>query len=29
MRNVFQLCGASVIVYKDNKILLQQRQDNK
>jgi len=29
MGNVFQLCGSSVIVYKDNKILLQQRQDNK
>jgi 8-oxo-dGTP pyrophosphatase MutT (NUDIX family) len=24
----FQSCGASVIVYKDNKILLQQRRDN-
>lgn len=24
-----QICGASVIIYKDNKILLQQRKDNK
>lgn len=29
MSKVFQLCGASVIVYKDKKILLQQRTDNK
>jgi len=26
---VRQLCGASVIVYKDNKVLLQQRKDNR
>ena len=29
MGRKFQLCGASVIVYKENKILLQQRVDNK
>lgn len=29
MRNAFQICGASVIIYKDNKVLLQQRKDNK
>lgn len=29
MSNKFQLTGASVIVYKGNKILLQQRSDNK
>ncbi len=29
MSKVFQSCGASVIIYKDNKILLQQRRDNK
>lgn len=29
MPKKFQLTGASVIVYKDNRILLQQRQDNK
>jgi ADP-ribose pyrophosphatase len=29
MGNTFQFCGASVIIYKDNKILLQQRKDNK
>lgn len=29
MGKKFQLCGASVIVYKDNKVLLQQRKDNK
>lgn len=29
MGQKFQLCGASVIVYKDGKILLQQRKDNK
>lgn len=29
MSKVFQSCGASVIIYKDNKILLQQRKDNK
>lgn len=28
MRKPFQLFGASVIIYKDNKILLQQRTDN-
>ena len=27
--SVRQLCGASVIIYKDNKVLLQQRKDNK
>lgn len=29
MNRVFQSCGASVIIYKDKKILLQQRKDNK
>lgn len=29
MGKKFQLCGASVILYKDNKVLLQQRSDNK
>ncbi|MPN10609.1 RNA pyrophosphohydrolase [bioreactor metagenome] len=29
MGKKFQLCGASVIIYKDNKVLLQQRKDNK
>ena len=29
MGRKFQLCGASVIIYKDNKVLLQQRKDNK
>lgn len=29
MGKTFQLCGASIIVYKDEKILLQQRKDNK
>lgn len=29
MSKVFQSYGASVIIYKDNKILLQQRKDNK
>lgn len=29
MGKELQLCGASVIVYKDNKVLLQQRKDNK
>lgn len=29
MRKIFQQIGASVIVYQDNKILLQQRKDNK
>lgn len=28
MGKVFQLCGASVIIHKNNKILLQQRKDN-
>ena len=28
MGNIKQLCGASVIIYKDNKILMQQRKDN-
>jgi len=28
MGNVKQLCGASVIIHKDNKILMQQRKDN-
>lgn len=28
MGNAFHLCGASVIIYRDNKILLQQRSDN-
>ncbi len=28
MSKEFQSCGASVIIYKDNKILLQQRRDN-
>ena len=29
MGKVFQMCGASVILYKDSKVLLQQRKDNK
>ncbi len=29
MRKIFQLFGASIIIYKENKILLQQRKDNK
>ncbi len=29
MGKKFQLCGASVILYKDNRVLLQQRKDNK
>lgn len=29
MGKVFQMIGASVIIYQDNKILLQQRKDNK
>ena len=29
MSKAFQSCGASVIIYKDRKILLQQRSDNK
>jgi len=29
MGKKFQLCGASIIIYKDNKVLLQQRADNK
>ncbi len=29
MGRKFQLCGASVIVYNDNQVLLQQRADNK
>lgn len=29
MGKKFQLCGASVILYKDNKVLLQQIKDNK
>ncbi len=29
MKNFYQSCGASVIIYKDNKVLLQQRKDNK
>ena len=29
MSKVFQLVGASVILYKDNQVLLQQRKDNK
>jgi 8-oxo-dGTP pyrophosphatase MutT (NUDIX family) len=29
MGKKFQLCGASIIVYKDNQVLLQQRKDNK
>jgi len=28
MKEAFTLCGASVIIYKENKILLQQRTDN-
>jgi len=28
MSKVLQLCGASVIIYKQNKVLLQQRKDN-
>lgn len=29
MGKTFQLCGASIIIYNDEKILLQQRKDNK
>ncbi len=29
MGKTFQLCGASIIIFKDEKILLQQRKDNK
>jgi len=29
MSKAFQSCGASVIIYKDKKILMQQRKDNK
>ena len=29
MGKAFQLCGASVIIYRDNKVLLQKRKDNK
>lgn len=29
MSKAFQSCGASVIIYKDQKVLLQQRSDNK
>ena len=29
MGETFQLCGASIIIYKGEKILLQQRKDNK
>ncbi len=29
MKNFYQSCGASVIIYKDNRVLLQQRKDNK
>ena len=29
MSKTFQMCGTSVIIYKDKKVLLQQRKDNK
>ena len=29
MSKTFQMCGASVIMYKDKKVLLQKRKDNK
>ena len=29
MSKTFQMCGASVIIYKDKKVLLQKRKDNK